>query len=603
MVTLTCDGTEFAVVQQRAIGGLRIQTQVSIDSFKTEVRARESTAALPRSLTERFEGQNPPSVRKAIKRRPGYWQVADAYWLIPSVLLLFAVPLYCARGRIFWEDEMLGFLLLRDPSFHHMTTAWLQGADGGGFSFYLTGRLWFDLFGSSVRSFRMYSEVCFAAAFIISWVTMRRFYTAAVATCASLSIWLVSPVLIQHLAEGRFYGLFMAAVALAIWFCVRANEQPEVRPLLYLGVFLANALLITSHLLGVVYSFCVVVSMVLLDWNGGRLRPKLYLAVIASWLLLIPSLPAIRASGRVGKPFFWTTQPDWVTFVSHYTGFTLKLGVPIAIFLVAIVIVLARRRSLIGTMQEACRDRRPIYVVGLLLFLIPVMFYVEGLFGPALCISRYLQPIALATVYLVAELLTIGLAIVPASLRTNGALKAAAWAVFLGCIGIYDFGYRPRHTGLELDYTQALTRSLPTGVPIVCEDAFAFTELISRQHDSPVLYTYLLGWKNSLSPQSPRLEVTQYHLMENWKKVGYFSGSIQYAAPFFQQYPVFYIISIEDLGGNGPAGGMNRSGLIGSQLHTHLAEDSQYQVGLFKVVPLGELKAWVWRACRIGNCN
>ena len=570
-----------------------------------EVSTRDDIAAAAGS------GQSPASRSlltlspEEARRQPARRGMADvaaaAYWLVPSVLLLISVPLYCARGRIFWEDEMLGFLLLRDPSFHHMITAWLQGADGGGFSFYLTGRLWFDLFGSSVRSFRMYTEVCFGAAFIISWVTMRRFYAEAVVTWASLSIWLVSPVLVQHMAEGRFYGLFMAAVALAIYMCVLASERREISPLLYLGVFLANALLITSHLLGVVYSFCVIASMAWLDRSHGRLRPKLYLAAMASWLLLIPSLPAIRASGRVGKPIFWTKQPGWIMFVSNYTGFTLKLGVPICLLLAAIVIVLAARKSLLETVRTAYGQRRPIYVVGLLLFLVPVVFYVEGIFGPSLCISRYLQPVALATVYLTAELITIARSIIPAHLRTSGALKVAAWVIFIVCIGIYDFGYRPRHTGLERDYTEELTQSLPTGIPVVCEDAFSFTELISLQHDSPVLYTYLLDWKNSVSPQSPRLEVTEYHLMENWKKVGYFSGSIQYAAPFFRQHSVFYIISVEDLGGNGPAGGKDRSTLIGNQLHNHLSQNHEYQVSLFKVVPLGELKAWVWRACRIGS--
>jgi hypothetical protein len=36
-------------------------------------------------------------------------------------------------------------------------------------------------------------------------------------------------------------------------------------------------------------------------------------------------------------------------------------------------------------------------------------------------------------------------------------------------------------------------------------------------------------------------------------------------------------------------------------LHNHLAENPQYEVRLSKVVPLGELKAWVWLACRRGS--
>ena len=562
---------------------------------------RYARAALKRIQTRMASSGSVSYILEGRQTASEPWPVKDACWLIASVMVLVALPIYSVRGRLFWEDEMLGYLLLRDPSFRHMVAAWVHGADGGGFSFYLTGRLWFHLFGASVGAFRMYSATCFAAAYAINWVTMRRFYSAPIVTWASLSIWLVSPVLFQHMGEGRFYGLFMAAVALTIFLCVRADEQQTLRPLFYGAVFLAHALLVTSHVLGVAYSFFVVTSMVLLDYVNRRARPALYSSAAASWLLLIPSLPAIRASARVGKPFFWTMQPGWVGFVSNYTGFTLKLTVPIFLLLVTIFTTLALKGTLRSTLQEAYRRHRPLYLVGLLLFMVPIAFYVEGMFGPALCISRYLQPVALASVYMVAELLFLAVSILPASIRSNRAITAGGAAVFVLLVGTYDLVYRPRHTGLELDYTTALTRNLPPAVPIVCEDAFAFSELISQQHSSPVLYTYLLDWQNTLSPQTPRLEVTQYHLMENWKDVGYYAGSIEYEGAFLSQHQVFYSLTMKDVGDNGPAGTGDRSILIGSKLHQRLAHDTRYNVSLFKVVPLGELQGWVWRICRIDS--
>lgn len=534
--------------------------------------------------------------------RSDTWTKNDTVILAGSLLLFFAVPIYCGHGRIFWEDEMLGYMLLRDPSFSHMVSAWKQGADGGGFAFYLTARFWFKVFGASVFAFRLYSQVCFGIAFLLNWFTMRRFYSTGVVAFASLSVWLVSPALVQHMTEGRFYGLLMAAVAAAIWLAAAADRLKKIPAWFYFAVFLVHALVVTSHVLGVAYSFFVLCSMVALDRLRRRWRPLLYLCAALPWLLLIPSRPAIQASARVGKPYFWTQQPGLREFLTNYTGFTVTLGAVIALLLLLVGIGLLSRRRLASTLRRAWNQRTPIYVSTALFFTIPVIFYAEGFFGPALCVSRYLQPVALATSFLVAELIYLGIGLLPNKVRSTRPVWVLCWALFLVALGAYDFVYRPRHTTLQKDYTAILTSRLPRGVPIVCEDAFGFTELIGRQHDSPVKYTYLLDWSNSLAKDAPRLEVTQYHLMDNWRKVGYFSGSIQYAAPFLRQTPLFYSLSFDDNAPGALSGKrFDRATNIGSKLHTHLALDPGYRVNLYETVPLGDLTAFVWRVCRVGS--
>ncbi len=71
-------------------------------------------------------------------------------------------------------------MLLRDPSWHHMVQAWRAGADGGDFTFYLTGRAWLRVFGASEVSFRLYSSSCFALVFTVMWIAARKFYTTGV---------------------------------------------------------------------------------------------------------------------------------------------------------------------------------------------------------------------------------------------------------------------------------------------------------------------------------------------------------------------------------------------------------------------------------------
>lgn len=552
-------------------------------------------------------GYRPLSARfpfPVTEERLSLWSSTDTVCLLSAMALFVVVPIFCGRGRIFWEDEMLGYMLLRDPSFSHMVAAWKHGADGGGFSFYLTGRLWFKLFGASVFSFRLYSQFFFAIAFAFSWLTLRRFYCGPVVALAALSVWLVSPALVQQMTYGRFYGLLMAAVAAAIWLSVSAASRTRLPAWFYLAVLFVNALVVTSHVLGVVFSFVVLCSIMVLDHLHGRRRHLFYLASALPWLLLIPSLPGIHASAAVGKPYFWTMQPGVRDFITNYTGFTLTLGIPFALLLAAVAVGHLANESLRTALEDGWRRRQPVYVVTGLFFLIPVIFYGEGTFGPALCISRYLQPVAFASMFFLAELLTLGLMLIPSRLKTSRPVWAAVLAAFLLILGTYDFVYRPQHTTLQKDYTVALTGKLPQGVPIVCEDAFAFTELIGRQHDSPVRYTYLLDWQNSLVPDIPRLEVTQFHLMQNWKQVGYFSGSIQYAGPFLQQNPVFYSVSFEDAA-PGPLSGLipDRRLVIGSRLHERMALNPGYKVTLWKSIPLGDLTASVWRICRRGSAS
>jgi len=531
------------------------------------------------------------------------WKSSDTGMLLGGVLLLFIVALWCERGRIFWEDEVLGWTLLNDPSFSHMIASWAHGADGGGISFYLTGRLWLKLFGSSMIAFRLYSQVCFAAAFALFWICLRRFYQPGVTAFAMLSVWLVSPPMVQHMGEGRFYGALMATVAWGIWLNLRVQNRTSVSTGLYVALFFCHALMVTSQMLGVVYSVVLLIWLVWLDRSQGWWRPRLYAAAAASWLLLIPSLPAIRASAAVGRPLFWTTQPGALEFGLDYTGFTPFLALPLGLLLLYVSAGIWRRGRAVQKIAEDFRARHSLYGLAFLLFIVPLLLLLEGTVGPPLCVSRYLLPVIFATTIGMAELTTKAIEAMPAWMSKEW-MRGAAWCVFLGVLLGYDLTYRPHHTLQQKDYTLALTNSLPHGVPVVCEDSFAFTELMYRQPHSGVLYTYLLDWQNSLAAPTRRMEVTHFHLMQNWKRAGYHSQAIHSSAAFLARTPEFYTLSFEELEKRGFFGRekmVQRAEIIGSDLHERLTADPRFRVSLFRSVPLGKLKASVWRVCRVGD--
>jgi hypothetical protein len=531
-----------------------------------------------------------------------HWSVSDGVYLMMALLMPMAVTARMSRGRIFWEDELLGWLMLRDPSWRHMLMGWLKGVDGGGILFYFTGRVWFSIFNHSVLSFRLYTATGFGIAFVFIWAAGRRFYRSNIMIFAVLLVWFGSPIPIQTMSQGRFYGLLMAMDAIAVYLFFRLVDIAGVPGRYYAYTFFAHTCLIMSHILGVFYSSLIVLAMVVLDFPKKRWRPWLYLTAALPDLLLIPCLPAIRASAAVGKPHFWSSQPTVLSFIEDYSGFSLKWCA--LLLLAAGCVAIALKTQPMRHAVAAAVTRRPVYVYTAVIFLLPLLFLLEGFFGPALCIPRYLLPVSVGTIFVVAEIVTLIRAALPPQLRDHLAGRLCLM-LFLICVLAYDLLYMPRfNDGLQKDFTQTLTAALPKGIPIVCEDGFAFTELISLQHSSGVDYTFLLDWPNATAPTAPRVEVTQYHLMQNWQQQGYFSGSIRDRETFLRDTSLFYTISFVDANQTIPftkAAPVERYPQIGNPLHRELAHESDYRVELSKVVEMRELSAEVWRLCRLGS--
>ena len=500
--------------------------------------------------------------------------------------------------RIFWEDEMLGWMLLRDPSMHHMIDAWKLGADGGGFAFYPTCRAWFWLFGPSETSFRLYSATCFGLAFCVTWITARRFYTVAAAGLGVFGAWFLSPPLVTHLAEGRFYGLLMLATSCAVWFAlVKSRNQTKPTVALCVLAFAINGFLTTTHVLGILYSATILAALLVLDFRSACRRPMLYLSIALSWLLLLPERAAILASIQVGKPYFWTTPPNLSRFLGSYCEFSAA----VAVLIVSLILLIVLSRVGMGIrwhvfLQDAYAQRNQVLITALILFLLPLALTVQAHFGTSIFINRYLMPLTVPEALLLCELaFVVNWERLCRSMTKRYSRQVAIFGgVLYGMLLVaWIFGHL-RHFLIESpDYTQRLTARLPKNVPVLCEDAWVFTELIGRQHDSGVRYTYLLDWPQSISPSAPRLEVTQYHLMENWKKAGYFSGSIEQRDKFLKENQRFLIVHWDVVPPpEGPT--------IGNPLLAHFSSISGYQVARYDDATRNEPQ--IWLVCR-GTCS
>ncbi len=47
-----------------------------------------------------------------------------------SLILVGGYGYFVSRGRIFWSDELFGWMLITDPSWVHMIASWRDGLDG-----------------------------------------------------------------------------------------------------------------------------------------------------------------------------------------------------------------------------------------------------------------------------------------------------------------------------------------------------------------------------------------------------------------------------------------------------------------------------------------
>ncbi len=558
----------------------------------------------PTSRVVQSLGEGAPQLREARRFRP-----LDYAGMLAGFLLVLAITVVNSRGRIFWEDETLGWLLLRDPSWHHMIRAWNLGADGGGFSFYLLGRAWFRLFGESALAFRLFSSACFGVAFVATWAALRRFYPVWIVAFATFNSVFFSPPLTMHFIEGRFYGLLVMSTALALWLALVMEDAPDPTPgYFYVAAFLIHGLLTTSHLLGVVFSFFILCATVALDRMRGCRRFGLYLTAAASWLLLIPERTSILAAGRVGKPHFWTKAPTGIELLGAWSGFSAEIRSVLMVLGVLAVITLLRstgggRQAL----RESYHQRRPVYVVTICLLLVPVGFLLEGTVGTWLFTERYLQPVILGMAYVTAELTLIAsefpllTAVWRRSAIMGTLMSAAATLFFAAGLFVWVFHHVAQYTPEPVDFTGQLTAHLPHDLPVVVEDAFTFTDLLGRQAGSGVPYTFLLDWPYSISPDAPRLEVTQFHLMQNWKLAGYYPDHVQYAEPFLRDHDRFLVVhnGLIDPGPDAP------KPETGNPIAERLAANPAYEVRkLFTLdrTDRDNQRDTAWLVCR-GSCD
>ncbi len=468
-------------------------------------------------------------------RRSHAWSLSDLFVLTTGFVATALYCYYVSHNRILWSDEIFGWLLVTDPSWTHMLSAWRLGVDGGGFAFYTLCKLWLLTFGPNYLNFRAFSAAGCFLGLVATWRVLQFFYPDWIAACCVFAVWFGSKTILWQMVQNRFYGLLLGACALA--FCSAISTSiyltgniRKQRSLLALAIF-ANILLVETHPFGVLYSAAIVTGCLLSDWVEKRKRFGFYVASVGPWFLLLFSRQAMVNSAKVGKPWFWTVrptkqdllslyQPHWIPHINHRL-------VVIGTATLFLLLWPAARRSLVRSFQA----RHRVLLPALALTLVPIPVFLLSQHGTSYFVDRYLIGFLVGVAVLIAEVCT--------QVHDSLPNQTARFTVLGVCLAflLFSAGQTSRAYGRDLllpplDFTPRLASMLPSGLPIVFERPDEFDIMVQQQGPAHPDLLFLLDWSYTTEPTTPRGLVAGYHQMENLKIAGYLPDSVQQAGPF-----------------------------------------------------------------------
>jgi hypothetical protein len=498
-----------------------------------------------------------PELASTPARKTG---VAEILLLCCSVVsLLTSCILWTAHKQV-WMDEIFTWREVSDRSLWHLYFAIQHGADGGQPLFYTTAWLWAKVFGAGVLSLRLYSSIAMCGSLLVTWLTMRRFYGLWATAFGVLVFWGSSGALLEQNVEARFYGLYMLMLALSFYLYARLVTTSSTSLGLLVAVFLAQIALVWTHVLGVIYSGLILAALILVDAAKERPRIRVYASFVAGWLALAFWEPAIRASMAAGKPHGWIEMPkisdlraaylfadslQWLKFFKLHsleTGFQIFKRVPELVIYSSLVVVFlyGSSRILKSGWRIISTPRGSVLLLAFFLLLAPaVLFTLSHALTPVF-VTRYFLPSGIG--------LSIVLATAAEALgsdrQSRFRVHRFAWVAVILLLLVWPVltVWAVGSIKASWDYldVQRLEGEIPANTVLVAAWQEDFVKLMRLGNQPESKYFYLLDWSSALP--GPRAFVLDYHLMQAYRKVGYYAGNIKDNSDFLCSHSDFLVL-------------------------------------------------------------
>jgi hypothetical protein len=474
--------------------------------------------------------------------------------------LVISCFIWSARKQA-WMDEIFTWKEASDRSLWHLYWAIQHGADGGQPLFYTTAWLWVKTFGASVLSLRLYSCAAMCGALLVTWRCIRRVYALWAAAFGVLWMWGSSGLLLDQNAEGRFYGLYMLAVAVVVDVYLRLTARSTPTPLLLLYTFLAQAALVLTHVLGLFYSGIILLALVLFDALDGRFRIKVYLFYAAGWLALLVWTPAIRASMAAGKPHGWIPVPNlsrffdsffywdflsWLSLIQgHFPDWLFQIcrqGVRLAIlFPIATLLFSTVRKLLKSKWPMSLTQEDALLLAAFALLSMPILLFAVSHLSTPVLVARYVLPSGIGLSIILAGFAHRLSLQVPVSFKAAQRVVTIVVVFFLAACPVSSALLRGPADGnprfLDVERLDGMV-SPDAAVVVGWQQDFAKIMRYSRKPEAH--YYFLLDWPAALA--GPPAYVLDYNLLRAYQDSGYYSPKIQDSRAFQCSHVDFLVL-------------------------------------------------------------
>ena len=456
---------------------------------------------------------------------------------------------------LLWLDEIYSLYPLTDRSLAHMLQVCRDTLNTAPPLYFLLGWLFVQIFGVNATLLRLFSSLAITGVALILWRILRPRYgiiPATVGICVALLI----PEIFSQNGQIRFYGLYLFFVAITLERFARAIDAPDRSPrLVLLENCLVHFALLFTHTLGVLYSACLLLTMVL-----TRRRSPIFLAycagVVMAWVLFGVTWGGVTLHQQaMFHGYTWIPKPS-LEIASHILFSTSTLifySVSIAL-LYGLRVLWERFRPV---PDSAVTTVSPLVLAGSLFVILPTAItYIISCYSASFFLDRYLIPHALGW----AVLLTAGLhhatcpGKIPEVLRQGGR--------YLAGISVLIFLIIPMYRGIESElhhpvapvnaavkYDLYLSQlHAPTDLPIVHTDPHTFLPTYFYDLHSPSRHIYVIDEERAL--QTARAgDGWQYSSDQNMVALqrGYLSTNIMTASELIRRYPRFIVVDRRDL--------------------------------------------------------
>jgi hypothetical protein len=422
-----------------------------------------------------------------------------------------------------------------------MLRALASGVEGAPPLYHTMARVWGFVFGGPTElSLRLFSAAGFCTALVLVWMVLRRQHTFRATGFGLLTVWTTSSLVLYQNSEARNYGLFMSAVALVVCAYLLAAEREHIPLWLLACTTAVHAITLMSHLFGIIYSGATLGSVIAWDLLNLRWRASVYVAILSSWLVLLPWVPAIFHELALTKPHGYIPRPG----LDSLEMLLLETWARWPILVLAIVVALAS--ILAGDSLETDRpaeiDARRKQTLLLAIAFLAVPLFIVGL-------SRLWTPIFVER-YMIPSLIGLGLLLVEVAerlmVKSNLSVRSRILADFAWILLFAMFIIRPIRQALRHDSKPRpnafIEQRVPAGLPVAVENLHDFLPLTyyTQRPDRP--YYFILDRETAYDEHNDRSQAFVYNERIVWKKNGYLADRTVTTGEFLCSFDRFAVL-------------------------------------------------------------